>query len=315
MIVTLTPNPSVDRTISVATLERGAVMRATASREDPGGKGLNVSRALALNGTVTAAVLPVGGAYGRMLLALLESGDVDVRPVPIGAAIRANVAIVEPDGTTTKLNEQGPQLHPAELAALRQAVLDAAAGASWVVGCGSLPPGVDDSFYAELVGLCHANGVRVAVDSSGPSMAAALAAAPDLIKPNRIELAEAVGRDLDTVGAVVDASRELVASGVGTVVVSLGRDGALLIDAERVVHAVASINHPLSTVGAGDSLLAGYLHAVDAGADPVAALRTAVAFGAAAVMLPGSKMPGPEQVAAIAVTVDESPDFSRPLND
>ena len=315
MIVTLTPNPSVDRTVSVAALERGAVMRATASREDPGGKGLNVSRALALNGTATAAVLPVGGAYGRMMLALLESGEVDVRPVPIGAAIRANIAIVEPDGTTTKVNEQGPQLTPAEVESLRQAVLDAAAGASWVVGCGSLPPGVPDDFYADLVGHCHASGVRVAVDSSGPSMAAALGAAPDLIKPNRIELAEAVCRDLDTVGEVVDAARGLVASGVGTVVVSLGRDGALLIDSDRVVHAVASISHPLSTVGAGDSLLAGYLHAVNAGADPAAALRTAVAFGAAAVMLPGSKMPGPEQVAAIKVEVDEHPDFARPLAD
>lgn len=315
MIVTLTPNPSVDRTISVAALERGAVMRATASREDPGGKGLNVSRALALNGTSTAAVLPVGGGYGRMMLALLESGDVDVRPVPIAAAIRANVAIVEPDGTTTKVNEQGPLLQPSEVDSLRQAVLDAAASASWVVCCGSLPPGVEDAFYAELVERCHANGVRVAVDSSGPSMAIALTAAPDLIKPNRIELAEAVGRELDTVGAVVDAARDLVASGVGTVVVSLGRDGALLIDADRVVHAVATISHPLSTVGAGDSLLAGYLHAVHSGADPVAALRTAVAFGAAAVMLPGSKMPAPEQVAAVTVTIDEHPDRSRPLND
>ncbi|MFZ0531177.1 MAG: 1-phosphofructokinase [Propionicimonas sp.] len=315
MILTLTPNPSVDRTVSVATLERGAVMRATASREDPGGKGLNVSRALALNGTGTAAVLPVGGAYGRLLLALLEPGDVDVRPVPITAGIRANIAIVEPDGTTTKVNEQGPVLRADEVEALRQAVLDAGAEASWVVCCGSLPPGVDDGFYADLVGQCHARGLRVALDSSGPPMSVALAAAPDLIKPNRIELAEAVGRELDTVGAVIDAARDLIATGVSTVVVSLGRDGALLIDAERVVHAAATISRPLSTVGAGDALLAGYLHAADSGADAATALRTAVAFGAAAVMLPGSKMPGPDQVAAVAVTLDEHPDRSRPLTD
>jgi 1-phosphofructokinase/6-phosphofructokinase 2 len=315
MIVTLTPNPSVDRTVSVDALDRGAVMRATASREDPGGKGINVSRALALNGTPTAAVLPVGGAYGRMMLALLEPLELDVRPVTISQPIRANIAVVEPDGTTTKLNEQGPVLQPDELDALHQAVLDASRDASWVVCCGSLPPGVPDDFYAAMVRHCHDAGLKVAVDSSGTPMAAALTAAPDLIKPNRIELAEAVGRDLCDLGAVVDAARDLVATGVRTVVVSLGRDGALLVDADHVVHAAASISRPLSTVGAGDSLLAGYLHGVHAGDDPAAALARAVAFGAAAVMLPGSEMPGPDQVGAIDVRVDRDPDPSRPLTD
>lgn len=315
MIVTLTPNPSVDRTVAVDSLDRGAVMRATSSREDPGGKGINVSRALALNGTPTAAVLPVGGAYGRMMLTLLEPLELDVRPVAIGEAIRANIAVVEPDGTTTKLNEQGPLLRPEELDALRAAVLEASTAARWVVCCGSLPPGVPDDFYAAMVRLCHEAGLKVAVDSSGPPMAAALAAAPDLIKPNRIELAEAVGRDLPTVGDVVDAARGLIAAGVGTVVVSLGRDGALLVDAGQVVHAAAAISRPLSTVGAGDSLLAGFLHGVHAGEEPPAALARAVAFGAAAVMLPGSEMPGPDQVAAIDVRVDREPDPSRPLTD
>lgn len=315
MIVTLTPNPSVDRTVSVESLTRGAVMRATASREDPGGKGINVSRALALNGTPTAAVLPVGGAYGRLMLTLLEPLGLDVRPVPIGEPIRANIAVVEPDGTTTKVNEQGPALRPDEIDALRGAVLDASRDASWVVCCGSLPPGVPDDFYAALVHEAHSAGLRVAVDSSGSPMAQALGATPDLIKPNRIELAEAVGRDLGTVGAVVEAARGLIASGVGTVVVSLGRDGALLVDAQQVVHAAATISRPLSTVGAGDSLLAGYLHGVHAGDDPAAALARAVAFGAAAVMLPGSEMPGPVHVAAVHVSVDREPDPSRPLTD
>jgi 1-phosphofructokinase len=315
MIVTLTPNPSVDRTVSVDALDRGAVMRATASREDPGGKGINVSRALALNGTPTAAVLPVGGAYGRLMLTLLEPLGLDVRPVPISEPIRANIAVVEPDGTTTKVNEQGPALQPDEIEALRRTVLDASTEATWVVCCGSLPPGVPDDFYAALVRRAHEAGLKVAVDSSGAPMTEALAAAPDLIKPNRIELAEAVGRELGTVGAVVAAARDLIASGVGTVVVSLGRDGALLVDADRIVHAAASISRPLSTVGAGDSLLAGYLHGVHAGEEPAAALARAVAFGAAAVMLPGSEMPGPAQVAAVRVSLDRHPDPARPLTD
>ncbi|MCA0252701.1 MAG: 1-phosphofructokinase [Actinobacteria bacterium] len=314
MIVTLTPNPSVDRTVTIAAFERGGIMRAFETREDPGGKGLNVSRALALHGTPTTAVLPVGGLYGRLMLDLLAPLEVEVRPVRIGAAIRANIAIVEPDGTTSKVNEQGPLLSPAELAELRATVRVASADAGWVVCCGSLPPEVPDDFYAELVRNCRADGLKVAVDSSGAPLIAALAAHPDLIKPNRVELAEAVGRELPTVGAVVTAAQELVAQGVGAVVISLGRDGALLVDADQVIQATAHVTHPVSTVGAGDSLLAGYLHAISTGADGATALRTAVAFGAAAVALPGSEMPGPEQVAAASVRFVE-PDPDRPLDD
>lgn len=315
MIVTLTPNPGIDRTIAIPALVRGTVMRATDSREDPGGKGLNVSRALTLNGTATKAVLPIGGVYGGVMLDLLREQGIDVVPVAIAGSIRVNVAVVEPDGTTSKLNEQGPCFTPAEVEALRSATLAASAGAGWVVCCGSLPPGIDDDFFAATVERCHADGLLVAVDSSGEPMARALAAAPDLIKPNRIELAEAVGRDLPTVGAVVEAARALVASGVATVLVSLGRDGALLVDADRVVHAAALGTNPVSTVGAGDALLAGYLHAVSAGADPARALATSVAFGAAAVSLPGSQMPSMADVAAVHVVVDEHPDLERPLDD
>lgn len=315
MIVTLTPNPSLDRTIAVTVLRRGAVMRATDSREDPGGKGLNVSRALAQNGTATVAVLPIGGVYGGVMLNLLAAQEIDVVPVPIAGSIRANVAVVEPDGATTKLNEQGPCFSPEEVDALRTATATASAGAGWVVCCGSLPPGIDDDFYADLVERCHAQGVKVAVDSSGEPMTRALAALPDLVKPNRVELAEAVGRDLPTVGDVVEAARGLVATGIGCVLVSLGRDGALLVDAERAVRAVARVENPLSTVGAGDAFLAGYLHAVAAGKDSEEALCTAIAFGAAAVSRSGSQMPTPEGVGAISVTVDRDPDPATPLDD
>ncbi len=315
MIVTLTPNPSLDRTIAVPVLKRGMVMRATDSREDPGGKGLNVSRALAQNGTATRAVLPIGGVYGGVMLDLLRAQEIDVVPVPIGGAIRANVAIVEPDGATTKLNEQGPCFSVAEVEALRVAAAGASAGAGWVVCCGSLPPGIDDDFYADLVRRCHLDGVKVAVDSSGEPMTRALAARPDLIKPNRVELAEAVGHDLPTVGAAVEAARGLVSAGIGCVLVSLGRDGALLVDPERVVRAEARVENPRSTVGAGDAFLAGYLHAVASGLGPEAALRTAVAFGAAAVSRPGSQMPTPAEVAAITVIVDRDPDPAGVLDD
>ncbi|MDO5629162.1 MAG: 1-phosphofructokinase [Mobilicoccus sp.] len=322
MIVTVTPNPSIDRTIEVDALSPGHVNRATSSRLDPGGKGINVSRALVANGGDSLAVLPIGGTDGGVMTELLSRADVPVRAVPMAGSVRTNVAVVEPDGTTTKVNEPGPVLEEAERAAFLQAVADAvgAAPQSWVVGCGSLPGGVAVDFYADLVRLAHDHGCRAVVDASGAPLAAALPAGPDLIKPNRVELGEIVGTDLDTVGAVVSASRDLIASGVGRLLVSLGRDGALLITAESVLHAGASVERPVSTVGAGDCTLAGFLLAAsttgyESDEEAASALSTAVAFGSAAVALPGTKVPTPEQVAAVHVTLTTDPDASTPLRD
>ena len=315
MIDPLTPIPSIDRTVSVPELEHGEVNRATESRIDPGGKGINVARALTANGTQALAVLPVGGPEGHLMQELLGRSGTAYTPVPIAGTTRMNIAVIEPDGTTTKLNEPGPSLSATELDALFAAV-DAplARQASWVVGCGSLTPGSPEHLYADLVRCAHAAGARVAIDSSGLPLTAAVSAHPDLIKPNHEELEELVGMPLRTIGDVRDAARKLVAGGIGTVVVSLGRHGALLVDADTVAHAGAHIDRPVSTVGAGDSLLAGYLHAVCRGATPAQALATGVAWGAAAVSLPGSRMPTPADIARITVTTDAAPDLDTPLH-
>src|SRR5918997_436236 len=118
MIVTLTPNPSLDRTIEIPELRRGEVHRATGGRVDPGGKGVNVSRALAAGDTATVAVLPSGGPEGAQLAALLEPFGVQTVQVPITGTVRSNITVAEPDGTTTKLNEAGPELSPDEAAAV-----------------------------------------------------------------------------------------------------------------------------------------------------------------------------------------------------
>jgi 1-phosphofructokinase len=314
MIVTLTPNPSVDRTVSITGLQRGEVQRATASRIDPGGKGVNISRALTAHKARTVAILPAGGPEGHLLAELLAEAGIEVTIVPIEGSIRANVALVEPDGTTTKINEPGPHLSSAEVGALfasAEATLGKAP--SWLVGSGSLPPGVDQDLYAELVLRCREAGVRVAIDASGQALRNAVAAGPDLIKPNLEELEELVDRSLVTLGDVLSASTDLVTHGVATVVVSMGRHGALLVSPSVTAHAVADVSSPLSTVGAGDALLAGYLYASSSGSTPVEALRTGVTWGAAAVSLPGSRMPTPADVADIQVTLTTEPDLTLPL--
>jgi 1-phosphofructokinase family hexose kinase len=328
MIVTLTPNPGLDRTLQLHRLVRGRVNRAGSGRVDPGGKGVNVSRALARHGVKTVAVLPLGGPDGAVLAELLATQGVEVRRVPVVGDTRTNITIAEPDGTTTKLNEPGPDLSATEVADLAAAVLDVAAG-NWVVACGSVPGGVDDDFYARLIAPLHERGAQVAVDSSGAALGAVLdggpdGAYPDLVKPNREELAEAVGHRLHTLGDVVEAATGLITRGVGTVLASLGRDGAVLVTAGGVRYGFARVDRPRSTVGAGDALLAGYLSRI---ADPPATyhcgghhpapdpkvLPAALAWGAAATGLPGSRMPTPDDVAAITVTLPGHLDLFRPL--
>jgi 1-phosphofructokinase family hexose kinase len=314
MIVTLTPNPSVDRTVSITDLQRGEVQRATASRIDPGGKGVNISRALTAHKARTLAVLPAGGPQGRLLADLLEDAGIAVAIVPITGSIRVNLALVEPDGTTTKINEPGPLLSSDEFEALLDgAVATLAVHPSWLVGSGSLPPGVDDDLYAGLVSRCRDAGVSVAIDASGAALRLAVAAGPNLIKPNLEELEELVGRSLNTLGDVLAAGSDLVAGGVGTVVVSLGGQGALLVSPTEVAHATAPVSAPLSTVGAGDSLLAGYLYATGSGSTATEALCAGVAWGAAAVSLPGSSMPTPADVAGVQVSCTTDPDLTLPL--
>jgi len=305
MIVTLTANPSVDRTIEVDTLRPGTVIRARASRVDAGGKGVNVARALAAHGCKATAVLPSGGAEGAQLEALLAGAGLDLHTVRIAGSIRANVTVVEADGTTTKLNEPGPGLSQDELDALAVTLTDAAARADWVVLSGSLSPGAPADWYATLVRRLRGTRPRVAIDSSGPPLAAAIAARPDLIKPNREELAELVGRPVDTIADVVGAARTLVAAGVHTVLTSLGPAGAVLVRRDAAWHATAAALEPRSTVGAGDALLAGYLAA---GAGGAGALAEAVAWGSAAAALPGSRMPEPGDISHAGIYITDLTD-------
>lgn len=310
MIVTVTPNPSLDRTLEVDALDRGAVVRATGDRSDPGGKGVNVSRALIANGHPSRAVLPLGGADGDLLASLLKELGIEVAAVPIADATRSNVTVVEPDGTVTKLNAPGPRLSEDEVEALLERATVAGRGAEWVVGSGSLPPGAPPDLYARLGEGSRRVGARFAVDTSGPALGRALAAGPDLLKPNEEELSEVTGVALGTLGDVVVAANELRSRGVAAVLVSLGVVGAVLVSDGDALHAESDVLVPRSTVGAGDALLAGYLAA---GADGPAALAEGLAWAAAAVALPGSRMPAPDQIHRTAVRLHDRTNMSRPL--
>lgn len=313
MIVTVTPNPSLDRTVTLGSpLMRGAVQRVDSVTIEPGGKGINVARALTLAGVAAEAVLPA--ADDDPLLGALRTLGVPFIGVPIAEPVRTNLAITESDGTTTKLNERGAVVDAHALEALTRCVLAKAQNATWVVLSGSLPPGIPVDWYAHMVSLLAPLNCRVAVDSSEAPLAALAGAfdvaAPDLIKPNAEELADLAGvraADLEEAAAqgdmspVVAAARDLVARGVGSVLATLGAAGAVLVDGTGAWLATPPPIVPRSTVGAGDASLAGYLRAAVTDSEAPQRLQMAVAYGSAAAALPGSALPGPAQLDLDAV--------------
>ncbi len=310
-VVTLTANPSLDRTLSLpGPLQEGAVARLLGAATEPGGKGVNVSRAVAAAGGDTVPVLPAA-AHDPIVTALAERGLAPVT-VPVEAPVRTNYTLAAPDGTTTKLNEPGVPLDEAARTALTEALRLHAAGAGWLVLSGSLPPDTPAGWYAELVAALRDTGARVAVDTSEEPLRALLAAgpagAPDLLKPNSEELASVAGVPeaglLEDPEVALAAVRALHEQGVAEVLLTLGADGAVLSTADGGLWSAQPPRITVrSTVGAGDCSLAGYLLAHLAGAPPAERLRAAVAYGAASASLPGSAVPTPAQVDGRAVRV------------
>lgn len=321
-VVTFTANPSIDRTIVLGqALERGEVQRAAGVIEQAAGKGVNVARVL-FNADVEVAVVAaaVDGAYRS----LTERAEVPlaVIGVPLSGAqrVRVNTAITEPDGTTTKINEAGPELTPQQVALAAEALTEVARGARWVALSGSLPPGAPTDWYATLARALRSAGAKVAIDTSGAALDAVLAALPeasfDLIKPNSEELAQLTGGDAAAferdaaagdLTAIVGAARTLRDRGIANVLVTLGGSGAVLVDADGAWYGTAPKIDVASTVGAGDSSVAGFILAEVSGDPAPGRLSTAIAYGTAAASLPGTTLPtrqdlpaGPIEVSAIA---------------
>lgn len=301
MIVTVTANPATDRLIGLLEpLERGAVVRSEAAHDDPGGKGINVARVLHAAGVPVTAVLP--GADDEPLLAALDARGLPRRAVPVTGRLRVNLTLAEPEGTTTKINSPGPRLEPAELDALTETVVAAAQPGGWAVLSGSLPPGVPFDWYATTTVRLQQAGVRVAVDTSGAALSLTVQhSSPQLLKPNADELAELLDCGADEIEhdryeAALRAQELRAAHGIETVLLTLGGAGAVLATPAGSWFCPPVPIQVRSTVGAGDSSLAGYLIAETAGLPPAECLGSAAAYGAAAAALPGSALPAPSDL-------------------
>ncbi len=304
VVLTVTPNPAVDVTYTVAGIELGASHRVPAPLCRAGGKGLNVSRVAHQLGFPTLAVATAGGPSGGQLRDDLLASGIPHHLIPVAAATRRTIALVDTvAGQTSIFNETGPALQGAEWEALAAAVADCLAGRTAdrlagsttggsagrpgvLVGSGSLPEHAPADFYPQLVALAHGAGIPAMIDTSGSGILAAAEAGADLLKPNNHELREAVGED-----DLVAAARKLMRLGARRVLVSVGEEGMLAFSADTNGYLQAKLPAPLAgnPTGAGDAAVSAAAVALAHGVtDLREILRLATAWSAAAVLMPGA---------------------------
>lgn len=287
MILCLTPNPAIDRTLLVSRLQPGESQRATQTIIAAGGKGLNVARAVKTLGGRPLAMGLLGGHSGRLLSDLAAAEGLAAHWTTFAGETRTCVIIVATEDTATVINESGPAVTAADWALLIEDVLAQAQRAQVVCLCGSLPRGVPDEAPADLIQALAATGRPLWVDTSGQWLRHAIAARPTGLKVNRAEAGELLGMVIDTPEAAIAAATRLHREGIQTVALTLGSQGAVLVDATGAVSAQAPSVSAVSSAGSGDSFLAGLLTALAAGYPPAQALRWAVAAGTANTLVPG----------------------------
>ncbi len=304
MIYTVTLNPSLDRTLHFDRLELGAVNRATATRLDWSGKGVNVSLALHELGARSEMTGWVAGAFGRLLVQGLEALGLICAFVEVVGETRSNITVIDAASDAgTKLNEPGPTVSAEDVAAIERHLLGRVRTDDVCVFCGSLLPGAPADTYARLIATVRAAGALAVLDASGPALALGCGAAPDLVKPNAVEAEMLLGRPVgqeSTWPADVAAMRAL---GPRRVLLTLGERGALWADDAGLWLARPPTIRELSNIGAGDAALAGALYAWQAGWPGEEIARWAVAAGAAKAQGDGTQMPARAQVEALYARV------------
>ena len=283
--VTVTANPALDHTVWVPGFRAGEVNRVVREQISPGGKGVNVAAFLTAAGVAVHATGFLGTPNASLFHSFFEQTGIGDGFVPVPGMTRTGIKIVDDDaGTTTDLNFPGFEVGPEEVEVLEAALTRAVVDGRWVVLAGSLPPGAPGDLWRRLAERAHDAGGLVALDSSGEAFAAGLQARPDLVKPNREELSQLLGRSLDGRAAVLEAARSL---GVPFVIVSMGAEGALFARGDEAVFAVPGEVRVASTVGAGDAMVAGAVCAILRGLDLAETARLATAFSKVAIATVG----------------------------
>jgi 1-phosphofructokinase family hexose kinase len=307
LILTVTLNAAVDKTYRVPNFELDRVHRTSEWRDAAGGKGINVARVHQTMGGTALATGFLGGYNGRFIRAAVESEGIEGRFVRTAEESRVCIAIVDPlSRTQTEVNEVGPNVSSAEVAALKQTyerllrerTFDA------VVLSGSIPPGVPDDIYFDLIGTARSAAVRSVLDTSGEPLRIGVGARPWMLKPNAFELQSLTGEPAADIESVARTARSLLGTGIEVICVTLGRRGCVAVTPGEAWLAVPPEIEFVSAVGSGDSFMGAFLRSVLSGGAFCDSLRLGVGAGAANAAVYGSGFCTRESIVKLAGNVE-----------
>jgi 1-phosphofructokinase family hexose kinase len=304
LIITLTINPSVDRNIFVDRLvfeDRAYIL----SRSDSaGGRGINASRVLHCYGAKTLAVATSGGANGERFEKLLAKLGFPVKLVRIHREIRTNFTVTDRQGLAVKMNELGPQITPEELKSLEKTIDSRLDSASWLMLCGSIPPGVSSDFYTKLIRRARERKVKTLLDTDGDALLHGVEAGPTVVTPNQPEAERLLNRALITRPHFIEAATRIKAMGAESVLLSLGSRGVVAVNENQLMEVLPPRIEAVSPLGAGDALAAAYVWAATKKKDFADCVRWGVAAGTASAKLPGLEFANLEQTKEVYKSVE-----------
>lgn len=297
MIITVTMNPAIDKTIEIDELVAGGLNRIRKVEYDAGGKGINVSKTIRELGGESIATGFIGGNAGNTIETVLKEKGIPCDFVTVDGETRTNTKVFESSGAVTELNEPGPTIKAAQMEQLLEKLSGYAKEDTLFILAGSIPSGVDKEIYAKIIRLVHEKGAKVLLDADGELFRNALPAGPDIIKPNRVELEEYAGFDYRaTKEELLQLARKFVAQGIETVAVSMGKSGAMFVRKGYEAECPALSVKAHSTVGAGDAMVAALAYAWNHKLNDDDTVRLAIATSAGAVTTIGTKPPTRELV-------------------
>jgi len=305
MIVTVTMNPAIDKTVDIEDFQYGGLNRITSVVSDPGGKGINVSKTIKYLGGKTIATGFIGGNGGTMIEQGLKELGIEADFVHVEGETRTNMKVVDVRGNVTELNEPGPNIKESDMEKLLEKLESLANADTLFVLAGSIPKGVDKGIYGLIIEKVKSKGAKVFLDADGELFVKALESKPDYIKPNRFELEQYFNFDGNaTENDLVDMGRKLHSKGIGNVAISLGSEGALFVLPDKAIKVPGLRVEAHSTVGAGDAMVAALSYGIDLSLPIEECIKLGVATSAGAVTTIGTKPPTKELVETLKQQVN-----------
>lgn len=290
-ILTVTLNPALDKTVLIDNLKVGGLNRVISSRLDTGGKGINVAKVLnKFKCDVKAAGL-VAGSQGSLLLDYLKEAGINTLFHQICGETRTNLKIVDQStNTTTEINEAGFYVSENDLSLFIEELSKELCRSAFLILSGSLPPGVNEYIYFELINIAKSKGIKTILDADGKALSAGINALPYAVKPNIHELRDLTGKKIETVKDIVNTAKDYIEKGIEIVIVSMGGDGAVIVDKSTAYFAKPFDIVPKSTVGAGDSMVAAFAYSQINGFDLLKTAKLITAAGTVTASKPGTEV-------------------------